>query len=311
MVLQRYDMPSLGENHVAPRTTEQLHPQAKGFDALPLERAAVVLAESQAEAAKSAGDAIQAIAAGADAMANTVRNGGILRYAAAGSSGLMAAADALELGGTFSIPPSQIRIHMAGGQPIGVEMPGDTEDDDASLARDMSDISATDTLIAVSASGSTPFTVAAAKLAREAGAQVIGIANNPGTELAALSDYSIVLKTPPEIIAGSTRMGAGTAQKIALNMLSSAMAVSLGHVYDGMMVNLRADNIKLRARALGIVQAIARVDDATAAAALDASGGMVKPAALMAARSIPADQAHEILRETEGNLRAALARQNS
>ena len=144
---------------MAAHTTEQLHPQAKGFDAMPLERAAVILAKGQAEAAQAAQSVAQAISAGAEAMANTIRTGGVLRYAAAGSSGLMAAADALELGGTYSIPPTQIRIHMAGGQPTGVEMPGDTEDDAASLAREMSDITAQDTVIAVSASGSTPFTI--------------------------------------------------------------------------------------------------------------------------------------------------------
>lgn len=306
MVFKRYDVENSGGNHVAIRKTEQLHPQAKGFDALPLDQAAAILAEGQAEAARSAFAAAAAISAGAQTMARTIRAGGVLRYVAAGSSGLMAAADALELGGTFSIPPAQIRIHMAGGQPTGVEMPGDTEDDIRSLARELQDIMARDTVIAVSASGSTPFTIAAAKMAREAGAQVIGIANNPDTELSALSDHPIVLETPPEVIAGSTRMGAGTAQKIALNMLSSLMAVQLGHVHDGMMVNLKADNIKLRQRANGIVARAASATEDEAALALESAGGDVKTAILLAAGAENPTRARSLLAESGGQLRPAL-----
>ena len=292
---------------MSPRTTEQLHPQAKGFDALPLGQAAAILAESQAEAARTARSAASAVSAAARAMANTIRTGGVLRYAAAGSSGLMAAADALELGGTFSIPPSQVRIHMAGGQPIGVEMPGDTEDDAASLARELQDMTAQDTVIAVSASGSTPYTIAAATAARAAGAQVIGIANNPGTELSALSDHSIVLETAPEVVAGSTRMGAGTAQKIALNMLSTLMAVELGHVHDGMMVNLKADNIKLRQRANGIVARAAGASDDQAESALRSAGGDVKTAILLAAGAGTPTHARSLLAKSGDHLRPALS----
>ena len=292
---------------MALRTTEQLHPKAGGFDALPLEKSAMILADGQIQAAETTRTAITQISTGAEAMANTIRSGGVLRYVAAGSSGLMAAADALELGGTFSIPPVQIRIHMAGGQPTGVEMPGDTEDDAEALARELKDIAARDTVIAVSASGSTPYTIAAAKAARAAGAQVIGIANNPNTELSALSDHSIVLETPPEVISGSTRMGAGTAQKIALNMLSTLMAVQLGHVHDGMMVNVRADNIKLRERANGIVTRIANATKDEAAAALESTGGDVKTAILLAAGAEDPAQARSLLAESGGHLRPALS----
>jgi N-acetylmuramic acid 6-phosphate etherase len=220
----------------------------------------------------------------------------------------MAAADAQELGGTFSILPAQIRIHMAGGLPTGVEMPGGTEDDTASLDAALTGLSPHDTVIAVSASGTTPFTLAAARIASAAGATVVAIANNPGTALLDAADHPICIATPPEVLSGSTRMGAGTAQKIALNMLSTLMAVRLGHVHDGMMVNLHADNIKLRARAVAIVREVAGVDADTAASALEACGGRVNPAVLIAAKGMPASRANEILRETEGNLRAALAR---
>ena len=289
--------------------TEALHDEATGLDARPLPEAARILAEGQIAAAMTLRDASDCIAAAAPALADTLRAGGTLHYIAAGSSGLMAAADAQELGGTFSIPAGQLRIHMAGGLPTGVEMPGGTEDDTAGLASALAGISPRDAVIAVSASGSTPFTLEGARIAREAGARIVAIANNPGSPLLELADHPVLLATPPEVLSGSTRMGAGTAQKIALNMLSTLMAVALGHVHDGMMVNLRADNSKLRARAAGMVARIAQVDAAAAGAALDATSGAVKPAVLVAAGQGP-DAADALLRETEGNLRAALARLN-
>ncbi len=292
-----------------PRTEAQ-HDMAKGLDERPLPEVAAVLAEGQIAAATTVREAAPAIAGSAAAMAATIRHGGVLHYVAAGSSGLMAAADAQELGGTFSIPAAQLRIHMAGGLPTGVEMPGGTEDDTGGLEDALAGLSARDTIIAVSASGTTPYTLRAAEIARAAGATVVAIANNAGSALLNIADHPICLATPPEVISGSTRMGAGTAQKIALNMLSTAMAVDLGHVHDGMMVNLRADNIKLRARAVSIVCKVAGVGQGTAQAALDTTKGDVKTAAVIAAKGVSADRANAILRETEGKLRAALARQD-
>ncbi len=241
-------------------------------------------------------------------MARTINAGACLHYAAAGSSGLMAAADAQELGGTFSIPAAQLRIHMAGGLPMGVEMPGDTEDATDGLAAAMAELSEKDTMIAVSASGSTPYTIEATRIAKSKGATVIGIANNAGSDLLNMADHAVLLATPPEVLSGSTRMGAGTAQKIALNTLSVLMAVHLGHVHDGMMVNVHADNIKLRARACGIVAQIAGVPETAARDTLDAAGGHVKTAVLMAATGLARDAAQARLKDTHGHLRPALER---
>ncbi len=287
-------------------TTERLHESARGLDRLPPAEAARLLAEGQIAAAAALRGAIDAFPPAARAMAATIAAGATLHYAAAGSSGLMAAADAQELGGTYSIPAAQLRIHMAGGLPTGVEMPGDTEDATGGLDAAMAGLGPADTLIAVSASGTTPYTVAAARIARSRGATVIGIANNAGTALLRAADHPILLETPPELVAGSTRMGAGTAQKIALNMLSTLMAIELGHVHDGMMVNLRADNAKLRRRAAGIVAGIAAVDDTAAARALDAADGEVKTAILVAARGFDPDRARRRLAEVKGRVRAAL-----
>lgn len=290
------------------RVTERLHDDAHGLDARPLSEAAAILVEGQITAAKAVGGAIDAICQGASAMAATLNADGTLYYVAAGSSGLMAAADAMEIGGTYDIPARNIRILMAGGLPTSAEMPGDTEDESKTLAAELAEVSAQDTLIALSASGGTPYTLEAAQIAGNVGATVIGIANNADCELFGLSTHAVLLETPPELVSGSTRMGAGTAQKIALNMMSTLMAIELGHVHDGMMVNVRADNAKLRARAQGIVGRIAKVTDEAAAAALVAAEGDVKTATLIAAGEITADAARLLLGETGGHLRPALDR---
>jgi len=288
------------------RNTEQLHDDAIGLDARPLSEVATALADGQIEAARAVRNAIDPICKGAKAMAETLRVAGKLYYVAAGSSGLMAAADAMELGGTYGIPASQICILMAGGLPTSAEMPGETEDESATLLAALRNLSAEDTVIAVSASGGTPFTLEAARIASNVGSTIIGIANNADCDLFKLSTHAVLLETPPELVSGSTRMGAGTAQKIALNMMSTLMAVELGHVHDGMMVNLRADNAKLRARAQGIVGRIADVSDEAAAAALATAEGDVKTAILVAAGARSADAARALLSETGGHLRLAL-----
>lgn len=288
------------------RVTEQLHEKAEGIDRRPLTEIALLLAQGQIAAASCADQAVGQVAAASQAMAWTIAQGAVLHYVAAGSSGLMAAADAMELGGTFSIPARQIRIHMAGGLPTGAEMPGATEDETSEIRDGLSTISPLDTVIAVSASGSTPYTLEAAQIANAAGATLIGITNNDGAELLKLSDHPILLATPPEVLSGSTRMGAGTAQKIALNMLSTLMAVQLGHVHDGMMVNLLADNEKLVARAQGIVSTIADVGADAAAKALEVSEGAVKPAVLIALGASGRTEADSLLEESKGHLRPAM-----
>mgnify|MGYP000262047156 CR=1 FL=1 len=139
------------------------------------------------------------------------------------------------------------------------------------------------------------------------GAQVIGISNNAGATLFDHADIAIHAPTPPEVIAGSTRLGAGTAQKVVLNMMSTLMGIRLGHVHDGMMVNLVADNEKLRGRAAGMVAQIANVDTDSAKASLEKAGGVVKLAVLLASGA-DAAIAGQLLDDTKGNLRAALAR---
>ncbi len=291
-----------------PPNTENLHDLAAGLELRPLDQVARILAEGQAEAARAVLPVIPAICAGAHAMARGLLGGGRLYYVAAGSSGLMAAADALELGGTFGVAPDRVRILMAGGLPTTAAMPGDTEDDISGLEEALDGLGPQDVMIAVAASGTTPYTVAAARIARARGATVVGLANNPGAVLLELADVAVLLETPPEVISGSTRMGAATAQKIALNTLSTLMAVELGHVYDGMMVNLVADNEKLRGRALAIVRRISQADERAATEALAAAGGDVKAAVLLAAGARSLSAVKENLDDTKGHLRGSLER---
>ncbi len=292
---------------MATPVTEQRHAAATGLDALP---GAVVLRhilDQQQAALAAITPAIPAIDRAAGIVADALHAGGHLHYAGAGSSALMACADGLELHGTYGIDPARIHLLMAGGLPVDARMPGDTEDDAEAGMRAAAGIGAGDAVIAVTASGATPFAVAVAQAAQANGARVIAIANNQGAAIFAHADVAIALATPPEVIAGSTRMGAGTAQKAALNMISTLAGIRLGQVHDGMMVGVVADNTKLRSRAMGMVASIADVPAAAAHRALDAAEGRVKHAVLLAL-GLDMDRAHAMLNDTDQNLRAALAR---
>ena len=294
---------------MAEKRTEALHEHAGGLDQQPPAVVLGFLADAQVEAAQAVRGAIGSIADAAKIVAETLGAGGRLAYAAAGSSGLMALADALELPGTYGIPRERIVVLFAGGAAALQDMAGAPEDDAAGAAREVADagLGNDDCLIAVSASGSTPYAVGALEEAVRRGARTIAIANNAGSPLLECAEAPILLATPPELIAGSTRMGAGTAQKIALNMLSTLAAIHLGHVHDGYMVNLFADNIKLRGRAARIVAAVAGCDEQSALAALEKTGGEVKPAVLIAAGA-DAKTAEELLDGTGRRLRPALSK---
>ncbi len=265
----------------SPRTEMTPAPGGR-IDAMPAADALAALLAGQVSAVQAVAQALPRIEAGAAAIAAAIDAGGALNYVAAGSSGLMALADGAELPGTFGIPQRQVRIFMAGGVPADGRMPGETEDDVSQAARIAAAFGPRDLVIALSASGSTPYPCEIARRARARGVAVVAIANNAGSPLLELADVPILLPTPPELVAGSTRLGAGTAQKAALNLMSTLAGVMLGHVHDGMMVNLHADNAKLRGRAAGIVAAVSGAAPATAEAALRAAGGDAKLAILLA-----------------------------
>lgn len=289
--------------------TEALHHDAGGLDTQAPDAILSSLANAQIEAAAAVRAAIPAIADAASAVAASLAAGGRLAYAAAGSSGLMALADALELPGTFGIERERISVLIAGGDEALRTLAGAPEDDVEQAVKAVAEagLGRGDCLIALSASGSTPYAVRALQEAKARGAATIAISNNPGTPLLRGADVAVLLATPPEVIAGSTRMGAGTAQKIALNMLSTLAAIHLGHVHDGYMVNLHADNAKLRERAARMVAAITGLGDGEAARLLKASDGAVKVAVLLASGAESASEARKLLEGTGQRLRQALS----
>ena len=287
--------------------TETISPRYRGLDTWSDEDVLDALWEGQARAVAAVRPALPAIMAAARAMAARLGATGRIIYAGAGSSGRQAALDGAELGATFGWPDERVRFVLAEGPVLAAGAAGGLEDDpragDAAMAALRPHPA--DAVIAVAASGRTPFTVAAALTARSAGALVIAIANNEGAPLLQSADAAILLQTGPEVISGSTRMNAGTAHKAALGLLSSLAMTRLGHVHDGLMVSLRAENSKLRDRAAGIVRAISGCSAAAASAALDRSGQDIKTATLVARGTDP-NRAQALLRQADGNLRAAL-----
>lgn len=289
--------------------TEGCHSAAAGLHALPGSEVLRLALDGHGAAVAAVGQALPQIEAAAGTAADALRVGGRLIYAGAGSSGLMALADCLELAGTFGIPPERTPMLFAGGADALLHMTGAVEDDPALALADVEALAPgpQDVAICLSASGTTPYTLLVAEAVRAAGAGVIGFANVPGSRLLELADLPVLLPTGPELIAGSTRLGAATAQKVALNLLSVLVGIRLGHVHDGLMVNLVADNAKLVRRASRIVAGLADVSADAARAALDAAQGAVKPAVLIAAGATP-EAAATVLAASDGHLGPALAR---
>jgi N-acetylmuramic acid 6-phosphate etherase len=288
------------------RKTESELPESSGIDTWSDADILGAFVAGQERAIAAVKAAIPQISKAANAVAACLAGGGRLLYAGAGTSIRIGVQDGSELPATFGMAEDKIVYLIAGSRAAMFETLADAEDNVEEGHRAASICKAGDALIAIAASGSTPYSIAAAKRARELGATVIAVVNNPNSALAAAADIEIFLDSGPEVIMGSTRMGAGTAQKAALNLLSTLTHIKLGAVHDGMMVNVRADNLKLKARARGIVSRIAKADEKDAAAALEISKGEVKPAVLICAGAKSLDAAQKLLVETKGNLRLAL-----
>jgi N-acetylmuramic acid 6-phosphate etherase len=290
------------------RKTESELPESSGIDTWSDAEILGAFVAGQERAVAAVKAAIPQISKAANAIAACLAGGGRLFYAGAGTSIRIGVQDGSELPATFGMAEDKIGYLIAGGRAAMFETLADAEDDAVEGSRAASVCKAGDALIAIAASGSTPYTIAAAKRAKELGACVVAVVNNPNSALAAAADIVIFLDSGPEVIMGSTRMGAGTAQKAALNLLSTLTHIKLGAVHDGMMVNVRADNLKLKARACSIVSRIANANEKDAAAALEITKGEVKPAVLICAGAKSPDVAQRLLIETKGNLRLALLR---
>src|SRR6516165_7415 len=263
--------------------TEDVDPRFADLDAWSLASAMEAMWEGQLAAVAAIGRALPAITAATNAAREALGDHGRLIYVGAGTSGRVAVQDGAELTPTFAWPQERLHFIIAGGESAFVASVEGAEDDavDAVKQIDAARLSQNDVVIAVSASGTTPFTEAALREAGAHRAVTIGVANNPGTALLASAKYPVLVETGRELIAGSTRMKAGTAQKVVLNLISTGIMLGLGCVYRGMMINMQPTNAKLKRRAETMVGQIAGCSETLAARALEQSAGDIKVAALL------------------------------
>jgi N-acetylmuramic acid 6-phosphate etherase len=288
--------------------TEEVDPRFADLDAWPLASAMEAMWEGQLAAVAAVGRALPAITAATHAAREALSDHGRLIYAGAGSSARVAIQDGAELKPTFGWPQERLHFIIAGGPAAFTASVEGAEDDVADAARqiDAARLSGNDVVIAISASGSTPFTETALREAGARGAVTIGIASNPGTGLLTQARYPVLIETGRELIAGSTRMKAGTAQKVVLNLISTGIMLGLGCVYRGMMVNMQPTNAKLKRRAAALVRQISGCSETEARRALDETTGNIKAAALLTLGYDKAE-AERILASHKGNLRHVLA----
>ncbi|MFB7784141.1 N-acetylmuramic acid 6-phosphate etherase [Streptomyces vinaceus] len=290
-------------------TTEAFRPELAGIDRLStLDIARTMNAEDAGVPAAVAAQ-LPRIAAAIDAIAPRMSRGGRLVYAGAGTAGRMGVLDASECPPTFNTDPAQVVGLIAGGPGAMVRSVEGAEDSKELAAEDLAalDVGADDTVIGVSASGRTPYAIGAVEYARTRGALTVGLSCNAGSALAAAAEHGIEVVTGPELLTGSTRLKAGTAQKLVLNLISTITMIRLGKTYGNLMVDLRASNEKLRARSRRIVALATGAPDEEIEAALDATGGEVKQAVLVLLGGVDGPAAAELLTAAHGHLREALA----
>lgn len=268
-----------------------------------------VFVEDQFRAVQAVRDAAPRIAAAVDAALPRMEAGGRLVYVGAGTSGRLGVLDSVELYPTFSWPHERALALLAGGNGAMFVAVEGAEDDFAQGAADLAGVHVgpDDVVIGIAASGSTPYVLGALEAARGAGALTIGLANNPDAPVAGVAEIGIVLDTGPEVVSGSTRLKAGTAQKIALNSLSSALMVRLNKVYGNLMVDLKATNAKLVQRAIRLTSFATGADEEAARAVLEQCGFHVKTAIVALSRQTSVEQAQALLEAARGSVRRALA----
>jgi N-acetylmuramic acid 6-phosphate etherase len=289
--------------------TEQPNPASADLDAKSSLQIARIINSEDAKIASAVERALPKIAQAIDWIAEALAGGGRLLYVGTGTSGRIAALDASECPPTFGTDPKLVQFVMAGGRKaLGAAVEAD--EDSGKLG--VSEIrkkrpGEKDVVVGIAASGRTPFTVAAIEWARRAGSKTIAVTCNPGSPLAAVADLAIVVETGAEVIAGSTRMKAGSAEKMVLNMLSTGTMVRLGYVYGNLMVNLHQKNSKLAERAVTIVQRSLRVDRDQARRLLRFAGNSIPTAIVMHAADVTKQDAKTALQSSQGHVRRAIA----
>jgi N-acetylmuramic acid 6-phosphate etherase len=290
-------------------STEGVNEAHAGFDLMPTEDQLAAMQDESAAAVAAVADATPQIAAAIDAIVARLRGGGRLVYLGAGTAGRMGVLDASEIPPTFGTDPAQVVGVIAGGEPALRSAVEDAEDDPARGAADLAAIGLTtaDALVGISASGRTPYVVGGIEYARSVGALTVGFACNTGSAIGAAADLAIETVVGPEIVAGSTRLKGGTAQKLVLNAISTIAMVRLGKVHGNLMVDVQATNAKLRARAERIVMQATGTDAAAASAALESVDGRVKAAILVTLTGVAPEVALARLDAEDGVLRDAIS----
>jgi N-acetylmuramic acid 6-phosphate etherase len=288
--------------------TEQPNPAAEGIDNLSTEDILKTINREDETVARAVARVIPGISRAVDLIVERMDAGGRLFYIGAGTSGRLGVLDAAECPPTFQVSPDLIRGIIAGGESALARASETSEDDPAAGARDIAEngFSGRDVLVGIAASGRTPYVLGAMAAAAEAGAVTVGLSCNPGSELAEMADVGIVPETGPEVIAGSTRMKAGTATKLVLNMLSTAVMIRRGYVFGNLMVNVRPVNSKLEDRARRIVAEAGRVSGERARRLLTEAGGDVRTAILMALFGADREEAERRLSDAGYRLSTAI-----
>lgn len=285
-------------------STEGARPERAEIDRLPTADLVRLMNEDDQAVALAVADAQGQIAAAVDAIVARLERGGRLVYVGAGTAGRLGVLDASECGPTFN--SDRVVGFIAGGPGAVSTATESAEDDPDGALDDLADLTADDAVVGISASGRTPYVLGAVEHARRRGALTVGLACNHAAPLSAAVEHPIEVLVGPEFVAGSTRLKAGTAQKLVLNMLSTLTMVRLGKTYGNLMVDVRVTNEKLRDRATRIVAQVADAAHEDAARALAEAGDDAKVAAVMLRAGVNAEEARERLRAAHGHLRRAL-----
>jgi N-acetylmuramic acid 6-phosphate etherase len=290
------------------RKTEQRNPRTRGIDARDTIAILRAIHREDVSVARAVSGALPAIARAVDAIAAALQHGGRLFYVGAGTSGRLAALDAAEIPPTYGTPPRLVQAIIAGGRRALTRAVEGAEDSRANGAKDLTarGLTSKDAVVGIAASGATPYVLGALEFASKKGAVTIGLTSNSRTPLTQIAQISIVTPTGPEVISGSTRMKAGTAQKLVLNMLSTAVMIRLGRVYDNWMIGVALTNRKLQARGLRILSEASGKGVAESTRALRLAGHNLSAALIMLKTGASAPQAKRLLRDTHGHVHNAI-----
>ncbi|MEU0504213.1 N-acetylmuramic acid 6-phosphate etherase [Nocardia sp. NPDC005998] len=289
-------------------TTEAVNPRTTTLDSMPIDELLRTMNAEDAGVASAVAQALAEIARAVELIVEARQRGGRLIYVGAGTSGRLGVLDAVECPPTFGTNPGEVLGIIAGGPQAFLRAVEGAEDDPTRAAADLSAIELTrdDVVVALAASGRTPYAIGALRQARSIGAATVAISCNRNAEASAHADVGIEIDTGPEVLTGSTRLKAGTAQKMVCNMLSTAAMVQAGKVYGNLMVDVKPTNAKLIDRARRIIAEATEADPATAAALLDAAGGQVKTAIVMRLAGVDAPAARRLLHDADGRVRDAI-----